>query len=132
MEHLNAILKEQLRHLSDTVLYAEAQKFLKEHQPPDHSQLNGLLAFSRNAKELTGYVTRQRERNWGEGYKGHYSAFYGALDKTLRNMKDFLLQINSAVDQKISKADTRAAQDILSREFIHHVVAHALFAARKS
>ena len=129
---MEQLLKEQLKLLSDTALYAEAQNFLKEHQPPDNSQLNGLLAFSRNAKELASYVSRQRERNWGEGYKGHYSAFFGALDRTLRNTKDFLPQVNSATGQKLSKTDTRAAQDILSREFIHHLVAHALFAAGKS
>ena len=129
---LQEILQAQLHLLSDTVLYADAQNFLKEHRPPDNNQLNGLLAFSRNAKELGKYVSRQRERNWGEGYKGHYAAFYGALDRTLRGLKERIPPTNPATNEKLTKQETQAALDILYREFAQHLVAHAMFITKIS
>lgn len=129
---LDAAAKNQLQLLCDTVLYADAQNFLKEHCPPDNNQLNGLLAYARNAKTLASYVARQRERNWGEGYKGHYSAFFGALDRTLRSLKELTPATNPSTGKKFSKKEAQAALDILCRSFIHHLVAHALFLSKKS
>lgn len=129
---LDAAAKNQLQLLCDTVLYADAQNFVKEHHPPDNNQLNGLLAYAKNAKVLASYVARQRERNWGEGYKGHYSAFFGALDRTLRSMKELAPPTHPTTGEKLSKQGVQAALDILYRAFIHHLVAHALFLSKKS
>lgn len=129
---LDSATKNQLQLLCDTVLYADAQFFLKDHRAPDNKQLNGLLAYARNAKTLASYIARQRERNWGEGYKGHYSAFFGALDRTLRSMKELVLPVNSATGDKLSKQGVQVALNILCRAFIQHLVAHALFLSKKS
>ncbi len=121
----------RLYRISDTCLYLEAQKFLKEVDPPDRSQLTGLLTYSRTWSELKWFVKHQAERDFGTKQK-HYGTFYKCLKQYLEQKLRSYIQEEFAAHQsgmtkKEKKDFTDTWSERLAQEFIQHLTVHAQY-----
>jgi len=122
----------QIRLLSDTDLYAQAQDFARTHPPVEPSQIAGLLEFSRSWQELEQFVKHQKDdRDWGTGSKAHYRDFYAALDAYLDKLRQDVQGRYGFVSDDLTKKQTRRRTarfaGLLAREFIQHLAAEVLW-----
>ena len=123
--------------LSDTTLYEEALRFVQDHKMPDHSQLTGLMTFSRNWQELLDYVKHQDERDWSQ-QREYYKTFYHNLRRYLQDPQTGLRQRVKTdfalMTQGLSRSQEGNALDAwaqaLAQEFVQHLVAEASLRAQ--
>ena len=124
----------RLYRISDTYLYTEAQKFLKEVNPPDKSQLTGLLTYSRTWSELKSFVNHQAGRNFGTKRK-HYRTFYVQLKRYLEQelqkyIRDEFASHLSDMTRKEKNVVMNTWSQMLAQEFIQHLTVHAQYENR--
>ena len=122
-------VRERIGLLSDGLLYKRAIELARQHRSVDGAQLNGLLQYAQEWRELTQFVDKQRKRDWPQtGRKHHYKHFYDDLYKELlqleRNAAEF---VPVGLARRQQQAQISFYAGLLAREFVQQLVAEVLF-----
>ncbi len=119
----------RINFISDTVLYPEATGFFEHCQPPDNSQLNGLVVYAGTKEDLDKYVRHQKNRDW-TGRKGHYKEFYTRLDGFLENLKKRIKDEFKLLPENLNKNEEKLIGSeilfLLAQEFVQHLVCEGM------
>jgi len=120
-------VRERIGLLSDGVLYERAIEFARRHEPVDGAQLNGLLQYAQEWRDLMQFVDKQRKRAWPQsGRTGHYKHFYDDLYEALRQLeRDAAEFVPAGLARHEQQAQTAIYAGLLAREFVQHLVTEA-------
>lgn len=122
---LNEDIVSRINFISDTVLYPEATGFFDHCQPPDNSQLNGLVVYAGTKESLDSYVRHQKNRDW-TGKKEHYKVFYTRLDGFLKDLKKRIIDEFKLLPEDLNKNEEKQINSeisfLLAQEFVRHLV----------
>ncbi len=121
----------KIQLLSDTVLYREAQDFIKQNSTIDgQKQLYSLVNYSQTWEELEKFVAHQKERDW-LGSKTYYKQFYMALHAYLKQLRDNVEKEWFSPEAELTKVQRRKWVDdyaiLVAREFFQHLTAENLY-----
>lgn len=133
MTELKLTTEEQarVRLIADYTLYAEARKFIADHNSVDgQKQMSGLIEFSRSWDELLRYVARQRERNW-TGRTEYYKSFYIELERYLKRLPERVKTefglAPAGLPAAAEKQRIAALSQALSQAFVQYLAAENLW-----
>ena len=123
-------VRERIGLLSDGVLYERAIEFARQHEPVDGAQLNGLLQYAQEWRDLMQFVDKQRKRDWPQtGRKRRYKHFYDDLYEALRRLeRDAAEFVPAGLARREQQAQTTSYAGLLAREYVQHLVAEKPFA----
>lgn len=123
-------IQQRIRLLSDSLLYERAVEFVRQHGWVADAQLNSLLQYAQEWRDLTRFVDRQRQRDWAQSRQTeHYGQFYNDLHEALRQLKHEAAQfVPIGLGRREQQAQTALYAGLLAREFVQHLAAEAQFA----
>jgi len=121
---------QQIRLISDTDLYRDAERFLTERGVVERSQVQGLQDFARSFSELEQFVKHQSERDW-QGRKEHYGSFYKALSQYLQELRQRVKIRYQLVPEDLAKKEAKEQVDffvgLLAQEFLQHLTSELIY-----
>lgn len=121
---------QQIRLISDTDLYQDAERFLAEHGAVERNQVEGLRDYARSLSELEQFVRHQSERDW-QGRKEHYRDFYNGLSQYLQRLRQRIKEQYQLVPEGLAKKEAKEQVDffasLLAQEFLQHLASELVY-----